>query len=390
MISVEEAKRIMMARVERTPSEFMLSHLVNGHYLADDVFSPSAYPLFDMSAVDGYAVRGEGPWTEVGSIAAGEVLDRTLGPGECARIFTGARVPETTDRVLMQEHCSAHDTGVKIIGELPAMGANIRRMSESVRKDELLLQHGTRLDAAAIGLISSVGVANVEVHAKPLVSIIRTGSEFIGEGEDTGGRIHSSNEWMLIAALHAEGCFPENDPLIASDNMDDLKQALTDACAEGDLLITTGGASVGDHDLIKPALEGLGATIHFHGVAQKPGKPMLFATLNGKPVFALPGNPRAVLMLFYMYVVPYMRAMQGATDPWLRSHLLPLLHEVNVKGERAEFRAAVVKDGHVMMLADEGSHMLRSLVGAEALAYLPAGKRAWSVGDRVQVYFLPV
>ncbi len=389
MISVEEAKQIIMARAERTPSEFMLSHLVNGHYLADDVFSPSAYPLFDMSAVDGYAARGEAPWSVVGSIAAGEVLDRSLESGECARIFTGARVPEATDRVLMQEHCIAEGSGIRNIGALPPIGANIRRMGESVRKDELLLPHGTRLDAAAIGLISSVGVANVEVHAKPIVSIIRTGNEFIGEGEATGGRIHSSNEWMLIGALHAEGCFPENDPLIANDNMDDLKQALTDACAEGDLLITTGGASVGDHDLIKPALESLGATVHFHGVAQKPGKPMLFATLNGKPIFALPGNPRAVLVLFYTYVLPYMRAMQGAIDPWLRSHLLPLLHEVNVKGERAEFRAAVVNDGRVMLLADEGSHMLRSLVGAEALAYLPAGKRSWGIGDGVQVYFLP-
>jgi molybdopterin molybdotransferase len=133
----------------------------------------------------------------------------------------------------------------------------------------------------------------------------------------------------------------------------------------------------------------MGATIHFHGVAQKPGKPMLFAALEGKPIFALPGNPRAVLVLYYAYVLPFLRAMQGATDPWLKNEVLPIAHPVTVKGERTEFRAAQVSGGRVTLLADEGSHMLRSLIGAEALAYLPSDKRSWTIGDPVEVHYLP-
>lgn len=390
MISVEEAKRIVMLSVARTPSAFVFNSEAIGHHLADDAFSPDVHPRFDMSAVDGYAVRGDGqPWTVVGSIAAGEVFGGGLQPGECARIFTGARVPEQTDRVLMQEHCTRDGDRMRCDGMLPAVGSNIRRKGESVREGELLLPRGARLDAAAVGLLASVGMEQVEVHAKPLVSIVRTGNEFIGEGEDTGGRIHSSNEWMLQAALIPEGILPSNDPLLANDNAADLKQAILDACAEGDVVITTGGASVGDHDLIKPVLEEMGATIHFHGVAQKPGKPMLFATVEGKPIFALPGNPRAVLVLYYAYVLPFLRAMQGATAPWLKNDMLPIAHSVDVKGERAEFRAAQVSGGTVTLLADEGSHMLRSLIGAEVLAYLPADKRDWRIGDPVEVHYLP-
>ena len=390
MISVEEAKRIVMLNVARTPSAFVFNSEAIGHYLADDVYSPDVYPRFRMSAVDGYAVHGVGqPWMVVGSIAAGEVLGSALQPGECARIFTGAHVPDQADRVVMQEHCNRDGDHLRYTIDLPAVGSNIRRKGESVREGELLLPRGARMDAAAVGLLASVGSEQVEVHAKPLVSIVRTGNEFIGEGEDTGGRIHSSNEWMLQAALIPEGILPGNDPLLANDNEADLKQAILDACAEGDAVITTGGASVGDHDLIKPVLEGLGAVIHFHGVAQKPGKPMLFATLEGKPIFALPGNPRAVLVLYYAYVLPYLRAMQGATHPWLTRDVLPLSHALNVKGERAEFRAAQVSGGKVTLLADEGSHMLRSLVGAETLAYLPGDKRNWNVDDPVEVLYLP-
>jgi molybdopterin molybdotransferase len=157
----------------------------------------------------------------------------------------------------------------------------------------------------------------------------------------------------------------------------------------GDLVITTGGASVGEHDLMQVVLERAGAVVHFHGVTQKPGKPMLFATLSGKPVFGLPGNPRAVMILFWEFVLPFLRAIQGAEDPWLKSDRMPIAHAVRLKGERSEFRAAQVKGGQVTLLADEGSHMLRSLVEADALAYIPADVRQIATGDTVEVHYLP-
>ena len=158
---------------------------------------------------------------------------------------------------------------------------------------------------------------------------------------------------------------------------------------EADVIITTGGVSVGDHDRVENVLRSMGGTVHFHGVAQKPGKPMLFATLQGKPVFGLPGNPRAVMVLYWEYVLPFLRAMQGTEDPWLPQARLPLTHAVELKGDRAEFRAALLRNGQVMLLPDEGSHMLRSVSAASLLAFFPPEKRTWSEGEPIEVHFLP-
>lgn len=390
MISVEEARRILLQHVPTCRSAFLFPDQVYGQHLVDDVHGQHPFPLFDMSAVDGYAVCGAGPqWKVVGNVPAGAVHDGSVNGGECVRIFTGAMVPEGTTAVVMQEHCTVDGDTIGYSGAPPPVGTNIRRKAESVRAGELLLRKGTRMGPASIGLLTSVGVQQVEVFAKPDVGVVRTGSEFMDEGVPQAGRIFSSNEWMLAAALDAEGIFVESGLITVGDNAADLSDAITAALEDTDVLITTGGASVGDHDLVEPVLRKLGAEIHFHGVAQKPGKPMLFATVMGKPVFALPGNPRAVMVLYWEYVLPFLHAMQGSTEPWLRSDRLPIAHALSVKGERAEFRAAQVKGGKVTLLADEGSHMLRTLVDADALAFIPAAVRVLGAGDPVEVHYLP-
>lgn len=388
MISVEEARRIMMEHVPVLPSLFLFPDEVSGYYLADDVVAPFDHPLFDMSAVDGYAVRGGHPWKVMGEVAAGEVFGDVLGEGECVRIFTGALVPASATAVVMQERCSRDGNIVGYSGAPNVVGANIRRQAESIRTGELLLTAGTLLNPAAIGAITSVGVHQVEVRQKPLVSILRTGGEFIDAEGVKPGRIFSSNDWMLAAALDEQGMLEEQSLFTSGDDLNELVPMIRAALENTDVLITTGGASVGEHDLVRTALERSGATIHFHGVAQKPGKPMLLASLGGKPVFALPGNPRAVLVLFHEYVLPFLRNMQGARDPWPRTERLPLSHALQVKGDRAEFRAAQVRNGHVTLLTDEGSHMLRSLIEADALVYLHSAQRAWNAGDPVEVHYL--
>lgn len=177
--------------------------------------------------------------------------------------------------------------------------------------------------------------------------------------------------------------------LHCADDRVALAEALQRAARDFDLILTTGGVSVGDHDHVRPVLEALGAAVHFHKVAQKPGKPMLFAALNGTPVIGLPGNPRAVMVLFWAYVLPFLRAMQGASDPGLGMELLPIAQAVNLKGDRAEFRAARAEQGRVTLLADEGSHMLRGLVDANALVYFPATMRNVNTNDPVEVHHLP-
>lgn len=390
MIGVEEAKRILMAHVRPLPFTPLELDLAQDHHLAADVQSPVPHPLFDMSAVDGWALCGPGPeWTPVAEVAAGQVMGRALEPGECARIFTGAQIPAGADRVLMQEDAVLEQGRVRCSGDLPPQGAHIRRKGEQFTEGELLARAGDRLDPALIGLLASAGLEELEVIFKPWVAIVRTGGEFIDDSGPAEGRIFSSNEWMLLAALRKELCETDDDgAFIAEDDDADLENAITQA-AEADVVITTGGVSVGAHDRVEAVLRKMGATILFHGVAQKPGKPMLLALLGGKPVFGLPGNPRAAMILFWEYILPFLRAMQGAPDPWPRTERLPLGHAVELKGGRAEFRAARIESGRVRLLADEGSHMLRSLTAADALAYLPAHQRAWREGDPVEVHFLP-
>jgi molybdopterin molybdotransferase len=390
MISVEEAKRILLEHVRPMPFLPVPLHESEGCVLVQDIVATNPHPLFDMSAVDGYAVSGNGPeWHVIGSIAAGGVHERELVEGECARIFTGAQVPTGTHAVVMQERCTREGDRIKLTIEAPAAGANIRRRGEQFDTGDRLLRHGDRMNAPAIGLVASAGVEEVEVAFKPWVSIVRTGGEFIQDGLDRTGRIFSSNDAMLMAALLAEGCeVDEEGAYIAEDDDAELANVLEEA-SEADVIITTGGVSVGDHDRVAAVLTKLGATIHFHGVAQKPGKPMLFATYKDKPVFGLPGNPRAVMVLFWEYVQPFLRASQGASDPWLRSDKVPLAQALVVKGDRAEFRAAKMTGGRVQLLTDEGSHMLRSLVDADALVYIPADKREWKEGATIEVHYLP-
>lgn len=388
MISVEEAKALLMSKVPLQPAEVM--PLRTGCYAAKDVHAPHDHPLFDCSAVDGYAFAFDADmkaWSVIGEVPAGKVFTGELKRAECVRIFTGAMMPASADTVVMQEFVQRQGERITHTDVKLKAGGNVRKRGEQVHAGDRLLATGTRLHTAAIGLLASCGIREVEVYRTPRVAVIVTGDEFSTDAIPASGRIFSSNDVMLLAVLAEHGT--NGELLYAKDDPEALRAALAGAVSTADLVITTGGASVGDHDLIKPVLERMGASIHFHGVAQKPGKPLLFATLGEKPIIALPGNPRAVLILFWEYVLPFLRAMQGARDPWPRTEHLPITHAVTLKGDRAEFRAAQVKDGRVTLLADEGSHMLRSLVDADALAYFPTTMRTVRTNDPVEVHHLP-
>ena len=392
MITVEEARHIL-AQVAR-PTSVVLRELAeaSGHHLAQHVVAPHDHPLFDMSAVDGYAFafeEGRSTWRQVASLAAGDVHGAVLGAGECARIFTGAMIPTGADTVVMQEfverdgdHITHHDTKLR-------SGGNVRRKGEQLRVGDVLLKPGTVLGPAEIGLLASAGVGSVAVHRKPLVNVVRTGGEFATGAETVPGRIFSSNDVMLVSALMQEGMRTAAPVFTPKDEAGELRRSLAQAAQGCDVLITTGGVSVGDHDLVKSVLLELGAEVLFHGVHQKPGKPMLFARLGNTFVFGLPGNPRAVLVAWYLFVRPFLLAVQGATGPVLRSESLPLSAGITLKGARAEFRAASVRAGVVHLLADEGSHMLSSLIAANAIVYFPATVRRAEAGELTEVYYLP-
>lgn len=389
MISVEEARRIIMEHVVRTePDQVPLSEALQA-FAAADVEAPYDHPLFDVSAVDGYAIafnEQRNSWKLVGSVAAGEVYHGEIEAGECVRIFTGAAVPATLDTVVMQEFVTNANGSISHSDGRLKRGSNVRLRAEQVKAGEVIMQKGDRITPVAIGLLASVGVPSVPVRFAPEVAVLVTGNEFNAQQHVLPGRIFSSNDSMLEGALRVAGCLAEVEHV--PDDLTVLTDAILQAAQLNEMIITTGGASVGDHDLVHEAVLRVGGTVHFHGVAQKPGKPMLFATVNGRPFFGLPGNPRAVMILFWEYVLPYLRAMQGAHEPWLRCSEQPVDGAIEVKGDRSEFRAARVVNGRVKLLTDEGSHMLRSLVLANALVYLPAHRRTWKAGDLVEVHHL--
>jgi molybdopterin molybdotransferase len=391
MITVDKARAVLLDAVQLTATTTMDLLRAHGHRLAAPVHAPHDHPLFDMSAVDGYAFAFDTDhtsWTVVAGIAAGEVLQQVLAPGECARIFTGAMVPAGADTVVMQEFveregaCITHTDG-KLV-----RGGNVRRKGEQLCTGDRLLEVGIRLGAAEIGLLASAGVHQVRVHHKPTVSLVRTGGEFTSTTEPEPGRIFSSNELMLGAALLDEGIHTEHRVFTPRDDKPELLRDLRSALDGSDLVITTGGVSVGDHDLVRACLEELDAEVLFHGVRQKPGKPMLAARRGTTLVLALPGNPRAVLVGWHLFVRPVIRAMQGAVDPWPRHEALPLAQGVRWKGGRTEFRAGCVEKGRVHLLADEGSHMLIGLTYADVLVELPAEGGTLQAGDEVMVHDL--
>ena len=390
MISVEEAKRIMMKHVELLWEEFYPLVEAAHHYLSyDSLVSQVDHPPFNCSAVDGYAFRYDGRTEHriAFEIPAGERHCLELGDGDCARIFTGAHLPLNADTVVMQEHVSREGDRVLQSDGGCKRGSNVRLKGEQLRMGEIVLHRGSRFTPPVIGLLASAGYHKVAAAPFPTAELIISGNEFAEGPVLDPGRIFSSNDHMLLSALRVEHVVASATRV--ADDRAALSSAISAAIEGSDMLITTGGVSVGDHDLIRPVLESMGAVIHFHNVAQKPGKPMLFATLNGKPVFGLPGNPRAVMVLFWEYVLPFLRAMQGAKDPWLVTDQLPITHAMEVKGDRAEFRAAQVRGGKVTLLRDEGSHMLRSLIDADALAYVPSDRRSWAEGDPIEVHYLP-
>ncbi len=390
MITVEEARQLLMDHVPLLGAGTVHLPDALGSYSAADVQAPYDHPLFTNSAVDGYAFAfgtlGEG-LKMIGTVPAGRAFPGTVRAGECVRIFTGALLPPGTDTVVMQENVHVGPEGMIVLDKALREGANVREQGAQFRAGDVILPAGHRITPEAIGLLASAGVKRIKASARPVVAVVITGSEFTSGTEAQEGRIFSSNDHMLQAALAQEGL--EAKVVHAPDEKEALRRVLRTALAEYDLVITTGGVSVGDHDLVPVVLQELDVRIHLHRVAQKPGKPMLFGRLGEVPVLGLPGNPRAVMVLFWEYVLPFLRAMQGAAATGPRMEHLPIAMPVTIKGERTEFRAATVRNGRVLLLPEEGSHMLRTLLMADALALLPHDRTVFEAGDAVEVHYLP-
>jgi molybdopterin molybdotransferase len=370
----------------------------HGCVLAEDVTAPFPLPGFDNSSMDGYAVRVEDLATVpvvlpvVGDIAAGPASPLRVQPGLCVRIMTGAMMPAGADAVVPVEWTDGGVAQVRI-DRRPDVGAFVRRAGEDVASGTVVLPNGSHLGAAQIGLAAAVGRARLTVRPRPRVVVVSTGSELVEPGEPLGpGQIQDSNSPALTAAAIEAGAIAYRVGIVPDDPRR-LADTLEDQLVRADILVTSGGVSVGAYDVVKDVLSRLG-TVSFDRVAMQPGMPQGFGTIgpDRTPVFGLPGNPVSALVSFETFVRPALRTMLGAF-PIERPRVQAITDVAldSVPGKRSFLRVALeVRDGayRVHPVSGAGSHLLAGMARANALAVVPEDVTRIEAGSPVEVLVL--
>lgn len=391
MILVEQAKKLIIDNisVNKTEEEAVVSAL--GMFLSEDVIAPCAVPMFNQSAMDGYAFRfneRDEKLKVVDEVPAGDIRTIQLHKGEAVRIFTGSKVPNDCDTVVMQELIEIEQDRVVIKDEGLRLGGNIRKKGSQINKGEVALQKGTQITAAGIGFLSSLGIENVKVYASPKVTVIATGSELIKPGNDLKeGQIFESNSYMLQAALHK--MFIQSTVITVKDDEKETREVIEQAIKNSDVVLLSGGISVGDYDFVKSALEQLNVKEVFYKVKQKPGKPLYFGKKEQKVIFALPGNPAAALSCFYEYVYPAINLMMGSANPFLPTVHLPITRDYTKKAGRAIFLKGVTNFKTVELLEGQGSDILRSFATSNCLVFISDKEGVIKKGEIVETHLLP-
>jgi molybdopterin molybdotransferase len=389
-LTLEEAQERLLALAPALPATTMdIGPTLANRYLASDLKALRTQPPADLSAMDGYAIAGEGPWERVGESRAGGPFDGTLAPGQCTRISTGAHVPDGADRILIQENAEIAGTSVALApGEaMPTAGRHVRKAGFDFAVGDTVLNAGTQLTPGAIALAIAAGHVQVPVIAPPRVAVLDSGDELVPLGaEAREDQIPASNGVMIASMLQPlVGASTALGPV--ADDPAALAQALSKA--EGhDILITSGGASVGDHDLIQQALKDWGADLAFWKVAIKPGKPLMVATRGNTIVLGLPGNPVSSFVTAFLFALPLVRKAMGAAAPLPRVSQAVCAEALPATGSRREFLRGVCEGGKVRLAASQDSSALFALAQANCLIDRPAGSPEIKPGTSVPVYNL--
>ncbi len=385
MIKAQQAWELIQQHSAKLPSiELSLGESL-GHVLAQDIIAPIGLPVFNNSAVDGYALRIEdkGPFRVAGIIAAGLPAPSMTPPNTVWRIMTGAVVPEDCNAVIMQED-------VVIMGDVvqftrkPARYQHIRFAGEDIAQNFVALQQGTLLGAAQIGLLASLGLTKAAVYPRPRVALITTGTELVAPGvELKSGQIYASNDAMLSVLLKQLGADVVSCKQV-SDDLEQTKQALLHAQDNSDVILIVGGISVGDYDYVRTAFTQLGVDEIFYKGQWRPGKPLFFGQWNTKAIFGLPGNPVSCFTMAHLFVRPLMQIMQGRSSklPWKKA---VLSHNFIKKTDWAVFaRGNVDETGSLVLQTGQGSHELATLARSNALCYLREEQVELMSGDSIE------
>ncbi|PKL79556.1 MAG: hypothetical protein CVV27_01635, partial [Candidatus Melainabacteria bacterium HGW-Melainabacteria-1] len=369
MLPLQQAQNLVLEQIYPLPRQLPLDQAF-GLVLAEAVASPQLSPPFDNSAMDGFAIQGPfdppRPRQVIGSIAAGQVWEAKWGKDQALRIMTGALVPAAAEAVVPIEQVQEQDGSLTVLAPI-RLGQHIRRAGEEFKPGDPLLPVGTQLNPAAIGLLASVGLAQVSVFNRPKVAILATGSELLPvAAELQAGKLRDSNSYTLAAAVAAAGGEPVRFGIVPDDPQA-LRQALEVALSSCDLVLSSGGVSVGDFDYVQDILLDMGLTKIFWKVAIKPGKPVLFGTLNGKPIFGIPGNPASALTVFEVLVRPALRKWMGQTELYRPRVSGTLTAPIQADPKRLHLLRLIHTAGQFEPLKGQSSSNLLSVARANAL-----------------------
>ncbi|MEA3407221.1 MAG: gephyrin-like molybdotransferase Glp [Chloroflexota bacterium] len=396
ILSVEEARSRILEHVSPLDAQRVSILDALGCVLAEDVVAPDNVPPHDNAAMDGYALHaddlraaGETPRLRViGELPAGEVWEGALGTGEAIRIMTGAPMPADADTVVRFENTRREGKAV-LIEKIPARGRNVRRAGEDVQEGQLVLPKGTPLRPQEIGMLASLGYDEALVHRRPRVTVLATGDEVVPPGASlTPGKIRNINSYSNAAQIQKAGGVPLVME-VAPDRADTLAQRLRRALErQPDLIVTSGGVSVGDFDLVKQVLASEGQ-MDFWWVNMKPGKPMAFGTIDDVPLLALPGNPVAAMISFFLFGRPAMRKMLGYTT-WeprkVEAHLREGIARKDNRRHYLRVKLYPTGDGlEAELTGEQGSGILMSMVAADGLAVIPEESGEIPTGSTVEV-----
>ncbi|MDI5949763.1 molybdopterin molybdotransferase MoeA [Flavobacterium yafengii] len=391
MISVHSALELITNHVKSLPVEVMQLEKANGFVLAEDIYAPENVPAFPQSSMDGYAFafdNNRSDYKIVGEIAAGSKQTFELKQGEAVRIFTGAAVPLAADTVLMQEKALVESDKLTVNDESLNKGTNLRSIGSEIKKGTKALEKGTVLKPATIGFLASMGIAKVKVYPNPSVGILVTGNELRLPGEDLEyGQVFESNSFTLQSALNQLNI---NNVTIyrSEDNLNQLQTLLSQILEVNDLVLISGGVSVGDYDFTMDALEKCDVNAVFHKIKQKPGKPLLFGTKADKVIFGLPGNPASVLTCFYEYVLPAIGIMTERNVK-LQAKKMVLTQEYQKQVGMTHFLKASHNNDLVYLETGQESYKLSSFANANCLAIIPENTSKIESGQEIEVHLFP-
>ena len=395
MILIDQALNIIQRQVQLLAAVNLPFTDALGLVLAEDVFAEEPMPPFAAASVDGYAViAADGPgWHQiVGDQMAGYVAGLRVEPGTAVLVTTGAPLPPGADAMVMIEQTEEWDGRVNIMATDLQSGANIRPVGQDIKQGQRVLPKGTVLGPPELGLLGTVGKTDVSVYRRPRVAVMSTGDEIVEPHERPApGQIRDANRFSLMGVVKQAGAEPL-DLGIVRDKTGSLEATIERGLTEADALLTSGGVSMGQLDLVKPYLAKRG-TVHFGRVNTKPGKPVTFATVDGKPCFAMPGFPVSALVSFEVFVRPALLKMAGHSNIYRPREKAVLTHEFRHSADRTEFQRVVLirrNDGTLSASSTgfQGSGRLLSMVGANGLVVLPHGRGNFEAGSVVDALIL--